>query len=128
MEGERQGVSGSLGDKRMRIWPVAVFGLALLVAVPALAQPGAADAKFQALYKREWAWRKVEFPEREREGSRLPDHFPLVDPANQARRLAYWQAVRKELAAIPEASLSPAEAVNYEVYADQIDTLIAQQK
>jgi uncharacterized protein (DUF885 family) len=113
----------------MRIWPLAAFSLALLIAVPALAQTdNAADATFQALYKREWAWRKVEFPGRDREGARLPDHFALVDPASQARRLVYWQGVRKELAAIPEAGLSAQEAVNYEVYADQLDTLINQQK
>jgi hypothetical protein len=53
----------------MRIWPVAAFGLALLATVPAFAQPGGADAKFQALYKREWAWRKIEFPGRDREGA-----------------------------------------------------------
>jgi uncharacterized protein (DUF885 family) len=106
-----------------------VLGLALLVAAPATAAPAnAADAKFQALYKREWAWRKVEFPGRDREGARLPDHFALVDPATQAKRLAYWQAVRKDLDDIPEASLSAEQAVNYEVYRDQLDTLINQQK
>jgi uncharacterized protein (DUF885 family) len=113
----------------MRTWPAAVLGLALLVAAPATAAPAnAADAKFQALYKREWAWRKVEFPGRDREGARLPDHFALVDPATQAKRLAYWQAVRKDLDDIPEASLSAEQAVNYEVYRDQLDTLINQQK
>jgi uncharacterized protein (DUF885 family) len=118
----------------MRIWPLAAFSLALIVAAPVLAQPvasgadNAADRQFQALYKREWAWRKVEFPGRDREGARLPDHFPKVDPASQERRLVYWQGVRKDLDAIPEASLSPNEAVNYEVYRDQIDTLINQQK
>jgi uncharacterized protein (DUF885 family) len=118
-----------LGDNRMRTWPAAVLGLALLVAAPATAAPAnAADAKFQALYKREWAWRKVEFPGRDREGARLPDHFALVDPATQAKRLAYWQAVRKDLDDIPEASLSAEQAVNYEVYRDQLDTLINQQK
>jgi uncharacterized protein (DUF885 family) len=127
MEGERQGVKRSSGDYRMRIWPVAAFGLALLATVPAFAQPGAADAKFQALYKREWAWRKIEFPGRDREGAKMADHFALVDPASQARRLAYWRDVRKSLDAIPEASLSAKEAVNYEVYKDQLDTLIAQQ-
>jgi uncharacterized protein (DUF885 family) len=113
----------------MRKWPVAALALALLMATPAMAAPAnAADGKFQALYKREWAWRKIEFPGRDREGARLPDHFALVDRASEARRLAYWQEVRKALAAIPEASLSTQEAVNYEVYADQLDTLIAQQK
>ena len=118
----------------MRIWPLAAFSLALVVAAPAFAQPAAgapdnaADRQFQALYKREWAWRKVEFPGRERDGAPIPDHFPKVDPASQARRLVYWQDVRKSLDAIPEKSLSQQEAVNYEVYRDQIDTLINQQK
>jgi uncharacterized protein (DUF885 family) len=113
----------------MRIWPLAALSLALAIAAPALAQPDtAADRQFQALYKREWAWRKVEFPGRDREGAKIPDRFPRVDPASEARRLAYWQDVRKSLDAIPEARLSPQEAVNYEVYCDQLDTLIAQQK
>jgi uncharacterized protein (DUF885 family) len=113
----------------MRIWTGAVLGLALMLAAPAAAAPTkSADAKFQALYKREWAWRKVEFPGRDREGARLPDHFALVDPASQARRLAYWRDVRAKLDAIPESRLSAAEAVNYEVYRDQLDTLIAQQR
>ena len=113
----------------MRIWPAAVLGLALVIASPTVAQADkAADAKFRALYKREWAWRKMEFPGRDREGAPLPDHFPLVDAASQVRRFVYWRTIRKELAAIPEASLSAQEAVNYEVYADQLDTLISQQK
>ncbi|HEX2816949.1 MAG TPA: DUF885 family protein, partial [Phenylobacterium sp.] len=112
----------------MRIWPVAALGLVLLVVAPALAETrNAADAKFQALYKREWAWRRVEFPGRDQEGSRLPDRFPKVDAASQARRLAYWRDVRRSLDAIPVTSLSAQEAVNYEVYADQLDTLINQQ-
>src|SRR5437016_4121096 len=113
----------------MRIWTAAVLALTLVAAAPAVAAPSkAADAKFRALYKREWAWRKIEFPGREREGARLPDHFALVDPASQARRLAYWRDVRTKLDAIPETRLSAAEAVNYEVYKDQLDTLISQQK
>ena len=113
----------------MRIWPAAMLGFSLLAAAPAMAATArAGDAQFQALYKREWAWRKVEFPGRDREGARLPDHFALVDPGTQAKRLAYWQAVRKDLDAIPEASLSAEQAVNYEVYRDQLDTLINQQK
>jgi uncharacterized protein (DUF885 family) len=55
------------------------------------------------------------------------DHLPKVDAATQAARLAYWRSVKAQLQAIAESDLSAAERVNYEVYADQIDTLIAQQ-
>jgi uncharacterized protein (DUF885 family) len=109
----------------MRLWALA--GLALIVASPALgASP--ADARFQALYKREWAWRMNEFPERDKADAPVPDRLPKVDPAAQAARLTYWQIVRRDLDKIPERQLSAAERVNYEVYRDQIDVLISQQK
>ncbi len=89
--------------------------------------PTAADARFKALYEREWAWRMKEFPGEEREDA-IPDRLPRVDAAAQAARLAYWRAVRHDLDGIREADLSPAAAVDYEVYRNQIDTLIAQQQ
>ncbi|THD61542.1 DUF885 family protein [Phenylobacterium sp.] len=89
--------------------------------------PGPADAKFQAIYKAEWAWRKIEFPGGERGDSPIPPTLGHVDAVTQQRRLEHWQDVRRQVDAIAEADLSPAEAVNYEVYKDQIDTLIAQQ-
>jgi len=121
----------------MRTWPL--VALVLATAAPAFAQsppaspppPTAvtpADARFEALYKREWAWRMNEFPERERGDAPVPDRLPKVDPASEARRLAYWQAVRKDLDAIPEAALSENQKINYSVYRDQIDVLISQQK
>jgi len=121
----------------MRTWPL--VALVLATATPAFAQsppvspppPTAvtpADARFEALYKREWAWRMNEFPERERGDAPVPDRLPKVDPASEARRLAYWQAVRKDLDAIPEAGLSESQKINYSVYRDQIDVLISQQK
>ena len=114
----------------MRIWPLACLVLAL--GAPTLSEAattgGSADAKFTALYKREWAWRMNEFPERDRGDAPVPDRLPKVDPASQTRRLAYWQAVRKDLDAIPAKALSETERVNYSVYRDQIDVLISQQK
>jgi len=118
----------------MRTWPL--VALVLATAAPAFAQsspppPAAvtpADARFEALYKREWAWRMNEFPERERGDAPVPDRLPKVDPASEVRRLAYWQAVRKDLDAIPEAGLSESQKINYSVYRDQIDVLISQQK
>src|SRR3954469_14923813 len=102
----------------MRIWPIACLILALGAPLAAAATP--ADARFEAIYKREWAWRENEFPGKERGDAPIADRLAKVDAASQARRLAYWEDVRKQLDAIPERDLSPDEAVNYEVYVDQI--------
>jgi uncharacterized protein (DUF885 family) len=115
----------------MRIWPLACLVL-IAAAAPALAAPPApttpADARFKALYQGEWAWRMKQFPGDDGEDAAMPDRLPKVDPAAQAARLTYWRDVRHQLDAIPETGLSANEAVNYAVYRDQIDTLIAQQK
>jgi uncharacterized protein (DUF885 family) len=101
-------------------------------AAPAASKPAAAadaDARFKALYTEEWAWRETELAHGD-EGDSVPiqPYLPKVDAASQARRLAYWQDIRRQLDAIPESSLSLDERVNYEIYRDQIDTLISQQK
>ncbi|HLZ75132.1 DUF885 domain-containing protein [Phenylobacterium sp.] len=110
-----------------RLAGLAALSFALVAAPAAFAAPGDSDARFQAIYKTEWAWRKGEFPGNERGEAALPDHLPRVDAADQARRLAYWQDVRHRLDGVDKADLSQAEAVNFEVYRDQLDTLIAQQ-
>jgi len=98
--------------------------------VPAKAASTAnADARLKALYTKEWTWRETELAHAD-EGDAVPiqPYLPKVDAASQERRLAYWQDVRRQLDAIPESSLSSEQAVNYEIYRDQIDTLISQQK
>jgi len=107
---------------------IGLAALAMLALAGAAHAQGAADARFKALYTREWAWRMNEFPERQRGDAPIPDREPKMDPASQVRRLTYWQGVRTELAAIPEAQLSAENQVNYEVYRDQIDVLISQQR
>ena len=99
-------------------------------AVEASATAGtAADAQFKAITDKEWAWRKEQQGDDEDDGpGKLRAHLPDVTPAAQAARLAYWQDVRKQVAAIPAAQLSPAVRVDQQVYIDQIDVLIAQQK
>ena len=99
------------------------------VAQPVAAQVASpADLRFQALYRAEWAWRMKEFPGRERGEAHIADRLARVDAASQVRRMIYWQDVRRQLDGIAERDLSPEEAVNYDVYRDQIDTLISQQK
>jgi uncharacterized protein (DUF885 family) len=88
----------------------------------------AADAKFTALYAREWKWRQRQFAGDEDDTSRVDDRMPDVSAAAQEARLKYWTEVMGELDAIAPASLSPDQQVNYAVYHSQIDALIAEQK
>jgi uncharacterized protein (DUF885 family) len=110
---------------------VLVAGLLLAVVISwfgVMAQPGK-DERFKALYDREWKWRKAEFPDLDdRPGKPVPDHLPLVDAASQQRRLDYWVQVLAELDQIPPDKLTPAERVNYEVYYEEIETLINDQR
>jgi uncharacterized protein (DUF885 family) len=104
-------------------------GILLAAGTPVLAKPGDADARFKALYEQEWSWRQKELAHGdEGEDRRMADYLPKVDAASQAKRLAYWQDVRRRVDAIPEADLSPDQRVNYEVYRAQLDVLISQQK
>jgi uncharacterized protein (DUF885 family) len=92
------------------------------------AQAPNADARLQGLYGREWQWRMAQLPNDE-DGTRpIADHLPRVDPATQQMRLEYWQQVAHELAAIPRAQLSAREQVNYDIYRQQIEVLIADQR
>ncbi|MFA6117464.1 MAG: DUF885 family protein [Sphingomonas sp.] len=85
------------------------------------------DARFEALYRREWAWRKREIGIEDEDDSNLPirSHLPDVSAAAQAKRLAYLEDVRAQLGAVAPASLSPKAQVDYAVYRTQIDALIA---
>ena len=67
-----------------------------------------------------------EFPGDDSEDT-IPDRLPRVDAATQDQRLNYWRGVRRALDGIAERDLSPGTAVDFEVYRNQIDTLIAQQ-
>ena len=111
---------------------LAGFGVAAMIlaaALPVQAADQSADARFKALYTREWTWREEQFAGEDDEDSRKPlvDHMPKIDAATQTARLEYWTAVMKELDAIPEAQLSAENQINYEVYKPQIQTLINDQ-
>jgi uncharacterized protein (DUF885 family) len=95
---------------------------------PAHAASSGADARFKALYTREWTWREEQFAGGDDEDNEKPaDHLPKVDPATQEAQLRYWQEVMREMDAIPRARLSPANQINYDVYKPQIAALIAEQ-
>lgn len=90
--------------------------------------PTTADARFRAVYEKEWAWREQEFgipaDEDDEGGVDLP-RMPDVGPEAQARRLAVWDGVLRELDGIDPAALSPADRIDYAVYRPQVENLAA---
>ena len=95
--------------------------LILLLAAGAAQAAPADEARFKALYTREYAWRQALSGDDENSGdSKVRAHLPDVSPAAQAAKLAYWTQVDRELDAIAPASLSPAVRDDYAVYRAQI--------
>jgi uncharacterized protein (DUF885 family) len=82
---------------------------------------------FNALLEREWAFRVNEYPGLARangiEGH--DDRITHVAPADQQRRYAYWQQVKRELADISCAGLEREECINYRMFARQIHQFLA---
>lgn len=114
----------------------AAAAFALAISAPALAAdtaahsaaPSAADAQFEAIYTREWAWRILQDPAGEDHTTLYGPHLPDVGPAAQAKRVETWTEVKRQLDAIPRASLSPRRQVDYDVYRFQINARLAQQQ
>ncbi|MBB5730474.1 uncharacterized protein (DUF885 family) [Sphingomonas prati] len=100
---------------------------AVAAAPPRAAAATSADARFEALYTAEYTWRQRQMAQGE-DTPNAPPQLPDVGPAAQAERLARWTDVSRQLAAIAPANLSPANRVNYAVYAQQIDALLAEQR
>ena len=100
---------------------------AAIAARPHRAGATTADARFRALYTAEYAWRQRQLASGE-DNPQAPQRLPDVGPAAQAERLARWTDVSRRLAGIAPATLSPANRVNYAVYAQQIDALLAAQR
>jgi uncharacterized protein (DUF885 family) len=106
-----------------------IGGVAVILAVIAPLQAAAPkndDVQFKAIYTKEWKWREGQFGSADNKG--IEDHLPKVDPATQDVRQHYWESVLKQVKAIPRASLTPKEQINYDVYVPQIEVLIADQK
>jgi uncharacterized protein (DUF885 family) len=92
---------------------------ALLLAGAGQAQT--ADQRLKAVYNAEWQWRLAQTGQVEdgldtRPGPRLP----CVTPACQAERQRQCQGVLDQIAAIPDAELSPAERLNKAVLAESL--------
>jgi uncharacterized protein (DUF885 family) len=105
----------------MRLLTLFLFCLA--AATPAVADT-AEDLRFKSLSDREYAWAQAEGRGGE-DDERIAAHLQDVRPAAQARRLAYLQQVLAALDAIKPARLSPAAAVDYQVYRFDIETRVA---
>ena len=85
------------------------------------AEVGPLDAKLRALYEAETEWRHQEFhlvkdDQRWVQG----DRFPSATAETQAKRLAYWQDVLRQLDDIPVDQLSQEEQVNAAVFRQSI--------
>ncbi len=96
------------------------------------AESSAADAKFKAIYTKEWTWRQAQRGEIDEDSDSgrkgVSPQLPKVDLASQDARLAYWTDVMKQLDTISMDSLSLKEQTNYAVYHTQIEVLIQSQK
>jgi uncharacterized protein (DUF885 family) len=114
----------------MHIWIAGLCCGAMILAAGLPAAAASDDARFKALYTREWAWREAQYAGEDDEDTRklLSDHLPRVDAATQTSRLQYWQEVMKELGSIDPAALSPAARVDFAVYKPQIEGIIASQQ
>lgn len=102
--------------------------LALAICAPVVAAENTADAKFEAIYTHEWAWRILQDPAGEDHTTLYGPTLPDVSPTAQEKRTQTWTEVKRQIEAIPRASLSPRRQVDYDVYRFQIDARLAQQQ
>lgn len=109
-----------------RSWLLA--GAAFISLSAPLAQAQSADGAFEAIYTSEYDWRQKQSGPSEDGPKDQALVLPDVGQQAQAARLARWEQVEKQLAAIRIDQLSPAQRVNFAVYKGQIDALIAEQR
>jgi len=104
------------------------LALLLCAGLTTLAHASDADDRFKALYTKEWTWRQQQFSgldDEDKQADPKDNHLPAVDAATQAKRLAYWDDVLRQLAAIPAGELSAENQVNLAVYRPQVENLAA---
>jgi uncharacterized protein (DUF885 family) len=113
-----------------RNWLLAGAAFISLAAPLTQAQSAAqsADQAFEAIYSSEYDWRQKQFGPSEDGPKDQPLILPDVSAKAQAARLARWEQVEKQLAAIKVDQLSPEQKINFAVYKGQIDALAAEQR
>lgn len=109
-----------------RSWLLA--GAAFISLAAPLAHAQTADQSFEAIYSSEYDWRQKQFGPSEDGPKDQPLVLPDVSAKAQAARLARWEQVEKQLAAIKVEQLSSAQKINFAVYKGQIDALVAEQR
>ncbi|HEY2801994.1 MAG TPA: DUF885 family protein [Chthoniobacterales bacterium] len=105
-----------------------MLGVLAVACTASFAETKDADARFRALYTKEWKWRLEQFPGVEGEAKPVPDRLPKEDAETQKMRLHYWQDVLHRLDQIPRGQLSPEEQINYDVYRPEIEDSVADLK
>nr|WP_244672252.1 DUF885 family protein [Xanthomonas sp. D-36-1] len=87
-----------------------------------------ADARFRAIYEKEWAWRQAETGQADEDSDTTGDntHLPDVSATAQQARLAVWDGVLKQLEGIDHKQLSPANQINFAIYRPQVENLAAE--
>lgn len=113
--------------------PCQLARLACLLGIATFAAPTLADdatQRFHEIAKREYAWRQAQFAGADDEdGPAKPsDRLPKVDAATQATREAYWAKVIEQLQAIDPAQLKGEDPINYAVFRQQVEVLLADQR
>lgn len=113
--------------------PCQLARLACVLGIASFAAPVLADDanhRFQEIARREYAWRQAQFAGADDEdGPAKPsDRLPKVDAATQATREAYWAKVVEQLSAIDPKQLKGEDPVNYAVFRQQVEVLLADQR
>lgn len=93
--------------------------LLLLAAAPLPSQ----DAEFAAIWQAEWKWRVAEHLADD-DPNAVSAHLADGSAAAHARRTVYWTEVARKLDSIDPAKLSPQVRIDYQVYRNQIATLL----
>ena len=70
----------------------------------------AADARFKAIYTREWAWRVAQHLETDEDHPGIDPFLPEVGKAQEEARLVYWTEVLHQLDGVAPSALSAAAA------------------
>ncbi len=93
----------------------------LLLAGSTAVQAAPADGQLKAIYDAEWQWRLAQTGQVQAGiETRAGDRLPCVTAACQDERRRYWQAVLDQVAAIPDAELSPEERLNKAVLMESL--------